>query len=88
MLLQRGRPRPGAPASRARLYLVCDGTGSISNYIHLLKHQFPLRIYGMESPFLRCPSRLTPQVGIPGVARGMVGALVSLQPSAGLSGAQ
>lgn len=88
MLLQRGRPRPGAPTSKARLYLVCDGTGSISNYIHLLKHQFPLPVYGIDSPFLRCPSRLTPQVGIPGVARGMVEALISLQPSAGLSGAQ
>lgn len=85
MLLQPGRPRAGAPTSKARLYLVCDGTGSISNYIHLLKHQFPLPVYGIDSPFLRCPSRLTPQVGIPGVARGMVEALVSLQGNAGLS---
>lgn len=85
MLLQPGRPRAGTPASKARLYLVCDGTGSISNYIHLLKHQFPLPVYGIDSPFLRCPSRLTPQVGIPGVARGMVDALLNLQPKAGLS---
>lgn len=88
MLLQPGRRRAGAPISKARLYLVCDGTGSISNYIHLLKHQFPLPVYGIDSPFLRCPSRLTPQVGIPGVARGMVEALVNLQPNAGLSSAE
>lgn len=87
MLLQPGRPRAGAQTSKARLYLVCDGTGSISNYIHLLKHRFPLPVYGIDSPFLRCPSRLTPQVGIPGVARGMVEALVNLQPKAGLSDA-
>lgn len=87
MLLQPGRPRTGGPTSKARFYLVCDGTGSISNYIHLLKHQFPLPVYGIDSPFLRCPSRLTPQVGIPGIARGMVEALVSLQPNAGLSDA-
>lgn len=85
MLLQPGRPRAGAPTSKARLYLVCDGTGSISNYIHLLRHQFPMPVYGIDSPYLRCPSRLTPQVGIPGVARGMVDALLSLQPNAGLS---
>lgn len=85
MLLQRGNPRAAAPTSKARLYLVCDGTGSISNYIHLLKHQFPLPVYGIDSPFLRCPTRLTPQVGIPGIARGMVEALVNLQPNAGLS---
>ncbi|KAG6354135.1 hypothetical protein INS49_004739 [Diaporthe citri] len=87
MLLQPGRPQAGASTSKARLYLVCDGTGSISNYIHLLKHQFPLPVYGIDSPFLRCPSRLTPRIGIPGIARGMVEALVSLQPNAGLSDA-
>lgn len=85
MLLQQGRSRAGAPTSKARLYLVCDGTGSISNYIHLLKHQFPLPVYGIDSPFLRCPSRFTPEVGIPGAAKYMVEALLNLQPNAGLS---
>lgn len=88
MLLQQGRPRAGAPASKARLYLVCDGTGSISNYIHLLKHQYPLPVYGIDSPFLRCPSRFTPEVGILGAARYMVEALLKLQPNAGLSDSQ
>lgn len=85
MLLQQGRPRAGAPPSKARLYLVCDGTGSISNYIHLLKHQYPLPVYGIDSPFLRCPSRFTPEVGIPGAAKYMVEALLNFQPNAGLS---
>lgn len=85
MLLQQGRPQRGAPTSKARLYFVCDGTGSISNYIHLLKHQFPLAVYGIDSPFLRCPSRFTPEVGISGAARYMVEALVKLQPNAGMS---
>lgn len=85
MLLQQGRPRAGAPTSKARLYLVCDGTGSISNYIHLLKHQYPLAVYGIDSPFLRCPSRFTPEVGISGAAKYMVEALLNLQPNAGLS---
>jgi zearalenone synthase (nonreducing iterative type I polyketide synthase) len=64
---------------------VCDGTGSISNYIHLLKNQFPLAVYGIDSPFLRCPSRFTPEVGIPGAAKYMVEALIKAQPNAGLS---
>lgn len=85
MLLQQGRPRAGAPPNKARLYLVCDGTGSISNYIHLLKHQYRLPVYGIDSPFLRCPSRFTLEVGIPGAAKYMVEALLNLQPNAGLS---
>ncbi|KAK8099816.1 conidial yellow pigment biosynthesis polyketide synthase [Apiospora kogelbergensis] len=81
MLLQ-GRPRV---SNKGRLYLTCDGAGSISNYIHLLKHQFSLPVYGIDSPFLRCPSRLTPDVGIPGIARHMVEALLATQPQAGRS---
>lgn len=81
MLLQ-GRPRA---SNQGRLYLTCDGAGSISNYIHLLKHQFSLPVYGIDSPFLRCPSRLTPDVGIPGIARHMVEALLATQPRAGRS---
>ncbi|KAL0931326.1 polyketide synthase [Colletotrichum truncatum] len=79
--LLQGRPKAG----KGRLYMVCDGCGTISTYIHLLRRQFPLPVYGIESPFLHCPSRLTTQVGIPGVAKIMVEALVEAQPNAGLS---
>ena len=59
---------------------MADGTGSIATYIHLpaLKSKTP--VYGVDSPFLRCPSRLTADVGIEGVARLVVQALVKAQP--------
>uniref|UniRef100_L2FY82 Polyketide synthase n=1 Tax=Colletotrichum fructicola (strain Nara gc5) TaxID=1213859 RepID=L2FY82_COLFN len=80
----QGRPQAG----KGRLYLVCDGGGSIATYIHLLRRQFPLPVYGIDSPFLRCPSRMTTQVGIVGVAKIMVEALIETQPNAGLSEAE
>ncbi|KAI8314241.1 Non-reducing polyketide synthase hmp3 [Colletotrichum sp. SAR11_59] len=80
----QGRPQAG----KGRLYLVCDGGGSIATYIHLLRRQFPLPVYGIDSPFLRCPSRMTTQVGIVGVAKIMVEALIETQPNAGLSDAE
>lgn len=81
MLLQ-GRPE----ADQTRLYLICDGCGTISNCIHLLKHKFSVSVYGIDSPFFRCPSRLTPQVGIPGIAKLMVSALINFHPESGVSG--
>ncbi|KAF0329993.1 Polyketide synthase [Colletotrichum asianum] len=80
----QGRPQAG----KGRLYLVCDGGGSIATYIHLLRRQFPLPVYGIDSPFLRCPSRMTTQIGIVGVAKIMVEALIETQPNAGLSDAE
>ncbi|TID00251.1 Non-reducing polyketide synthase cla3 [Colletotrichum higginsianum] len=82
--LLQGRPQAG----KGRLYMSCDGSGTIATYIHLLRRQFPLPVYGIDSPFLRCPSRLTTQVGIPGIARLMVEALVESHPNAGLTEAE
>ncbi|KAJ0335542.1 hypothetical protein COL922a_009082 [Colletotrichum nupharicola] len=75
-------------AGKGRLNLVCDGGGSIATYIHLLRRRFLLPVYGIDSPFLRCPSRMTTQVGIVGVAKIMVEALIETQPNAGLSEAE
>ncbi|KAK1981251.1 hypothetical protein LZ30DRAFT_793799 [Colletotrichum cereale] len=80
MLLQ-GRPQPG----KGRLYMVCDGTGTITTYIHLLRRPYSLPVYGIDSPFQQCPARLTKQIGIPGLASMMVEALVQAQPNAGRS---
>ena len=63
-------------------YLIADGTGSIATYIHLASTlHSKLRIYGIDSPFLRCPDKLTPQIGIPGCARLIVDALLKKQPN-------
>nr|C5H882.1 RecName: Full=Non-reducing polyketide synthase rads2; Short=NR-PKS rads2; AltName: Full=Radicicol biosynthesis cluster protein s2 [Floropilus chiversii]ACM42403.1 RADS2 nonreducing polyketide synthase [Floropilus chiversii] len=85
MLLQ-GRPaksRGAADGSHAPppFYMIADGTGSIATYIHLASSlQSKMPIYGIDSPFLRCPDRLTPEVGIPGAARLIVDALLKKQP--------
>ena len=74
--LLQGRPGSG----KTPLYLMADGTGSIATYIHLPPFKSKMPVYGIDSPFLRCPSRLTSQVGITGVAKLIVGALVKAQP--------
>ncbi|KAL2401278.1 Non-reducing polyketide synthase curS2 [Exophiala dermatitidis] len=75
--LLKGRPGPG----RTPLYLMADGTGSIATYIHLPAFKAKTPVYGVDSPFLRCPSRLTPEVGIEGVGKYVVDALVTAQPA-------
>lgn len=78
MLLKGGG---GASANRPPFFMIADGTGSIGSYIHLPAHiTSDVRIYGVDSPYLRCPSRLTVDVGIPGAARLIVEALVKKQP--------
>lgn len=81
-LLQGRSAKPGqnnrAPPP---FYMIADGTGTIATYIHLpafIKSKMP--IYGIDSPFLRCPRRLTAEVGIPGAAKLIVDALVKKQP--------
>jgi thioesterase domain-containing protein/acyl carrier protein len=74
--LLQSRPGPGKTA----LYLMADGTGSIATYIHLPAFKSKMPVYGIDSPFLRCPSRLTRQVGIEGVAKLIVEAMVKAQP--------
>jgi zearalenone synthase (nonreducing iterative type I polyketide synthase) len=63
------------------LYIIVDGTGTIGSYIYIpafIKSKMPF--YGIDSPFLRCPTRLTVDVGIPGVAKLIVEALIKKQP--------
>lgn len=74
--LLQGRPGP----DKTPFYLMADGTGSIATYIHLPAFKSKMPVYGIDSPFLRCPTRLTSQVGIEGVARLIVDALVKAQP--------
>lgn len=75
--LLKGRPGKG----KTPLYLMADGTGSIATYIHLPAFKSKAPIYGVDSPFLRCPSRLTPEVGIEGVSKYIVDALIKAQPT-------
>ncbi|KAI1771029.1 non-reducing polyketide synthase [Hypoxylon cercidicola] len=74
--LLQGRPGRG----KTPFYLMADGTGSIATYIHLPVFRSGTPIYGVDSPFLRCPSRLTPEIGIEGVARLVVASLVEHHP--------
>ncbi|KAK1589819.1 polyketide synthase [Colletotrichum navitas] len=67
-------------AGQHRLYLMADGFGSVSSYVHLLAHRFPADLYGIDSPYLRCPLQLTPDVSIESIARLMVDALLQHQP--------
>ena len=75
--LLSGRPGPG----KTPFYMMADGVGSIVSYIHLPKFKSEMPVYGIDSPFLHCPSRLTSQVGIEGVARLVVEALIKAQPT-------
>lgn len=78
--LLKGRSRRDAQGPPP-FYMIADGTGTIATYIHLpqyIKSSMPF--YGIDSPFLRCPSRMTPEVGIPGAAKLIVEALVKKHP--------
>ncbi|KZN88913.1 Conidial yellow pigment biosynthesis polyketide synthase [Penicillium chrysogenum] len=78
MLLKDGASKTGQPP----FFLIADGTGSIGSYIHLPPHiKSGIRIYGVDSPYLRCPTRLTVDVGIPGAAKLIVEALLKKQPT-------
>jgi iterative type I PKS product template protein len=74
--LLQGRPGP----NKTPFYMMADGTGSIATYIHLPIFKGGRPIYGVDSPFLRCASRLTPEIGIEGVARLVVESLVKHHP--------
>ena len=70
--LLQGRPN----ADKMPLYLIADGTGTVASYIHLRPFKSKQAIYGIDSPYLHCSSRLTSQVGIEGVAKLIVDALI------------
>lgn len=74
--LLQGRPGP----KRTPFYMMADGTGTIATYIHLPTFKSKMPVYGIDSPFLRCPTRLTKEVGFQGVAKLIVDALIKAQP--------
>jgi zearalenone synthase (nonreducing iterative type I polyketide synthase) len=76
-LLKGGASSAASPP----FFMIADGTGSIGSYIHLPAHiQSKMKVYGVDSPYIRCPSRLTVDVGIPGAAKLIVEALLKKQP--------
>ncbi|KAK7931568.1 hypothetical protein PG985_002280 [Apiospora marii] len=76
--LLQGRPGPG----RTPLYMMADGTGTVATYIHLPSFRSRVPVYGIDSPFLHCPDRMTDgRVGLEGVAGLVVDALTKAQPA-------
>lgn len=73
--LLQGRPN----ANKTPLYMLADGTGTVACYLHLRPFKSKQAVYGIDSPYFRCPSRMTSKVGIEGVARLVVDALVKAQ---------
>lgn len=76
IMLMQGRRSSGKPP----LYLISDGTGSIATYVYLPPFKSKIPVYVIDSPYLRCPSRLTAEVGIPGAAKFIVEDLIQIQP--------
>lgn len=70
--LLHGRPN----TSKTPLYLIADGTGTVACFIHLRPFKSKQTVYGVDSPYFRCPSRMTSDVGIEGVASLIVEALI------------
>jgi zearalenone synthase (nonreducing iterative type I polyketide synthase) len=68
-----------ASSGKRPFYLIADGTGSIATYIHLPPFKSKMPVYGIDSPYLRCPSRLATG-GIEGAATYIVDALLKFQP--------
>lgn len=73
--LLQGRPNSG----KTPLYLLADGTGTVASYIHLRPFESKQLVYGIDSPYFRCPSRMTSDVGIVDVAKMIVDALIKAQ---------
>ena len=70
--LLQGRPKTGSTP----LYMMADGTGTAASFIHLRPFKPEQVVYGIDSPYLRCPSRMNNEVGIEGVAKLVVDALI------------
>lgn len=69
--LLQGRPKAG----KTPLYMIADGTGTVASYIHLRSFESNQVVYGVDSPYFRCPSRMS-GVGIEAVAKLTVDALI------------
>lgn len=74
--LIQGRPTPGKP----RFHIIADGSGSIATYIHVPPLKINLPVYGVNSPYLQCPSRFNAQSGIEEASKHIVEALMKAQP--------
>ena len=70
--LLQGHPNAG----KTPLYMIADGTGTVASYLHLRPFKSKHAVYGIDSPYFRCPSRLTSKVGIEGVAKLIVETLI------------
>ncbi|EFQ36690.1 beta-ketoacyl synthase domain-containing protein [Colletotrichum graminicola M1.001] len=82
LLQGAGRSRGPNPKQPPPFYMIADGTGTIATYIHLpAAIKSKVAIYGIDSPYLHCPARLTPDVGISGAAKLIVEALLKKQPA-------
>ncbi|KAI9658366.1 MAG: Type I Iterative PKS [Bathelium mastoideum] len=63
------------------LYMMADGTGSVASFIHLQPFKSKQVLYGIDSPYRRCPSHMNSKVGIEGVAKLVVDALLKAHPT-------
>ena len=70
--LLQGQPEAG----NTPLYMMADGTGSVASFIHLRRFKSNQIVYGIDSPYLRCPSRMNSKVSIEDVAKLVVDELV------------
>lgn len=77
--LLHGRKKSG----KTPLYLIADGTGSVATYIHLPPFKSKLAVYGVDSPFLRCPDRMQPETAIQDAAASIVKAILKQQQAGG-----
>ncbi|KAI9711403.1 MAG: polyketide synthase pks13 [Chrysothrix sp. TS-e1954] len=62
------------------LFLMSDGFGTAATYIHLPRFKSGLPVYAIESPFIRCPGKLTRKAGIPAIAKFAVDAMIKARP--------
>lgn len=77
MTLLQGRRGPG----KIPLFMMADGTGSVATYLHLPPFKGRPPVYGIDSPYLHCPSRMMPDVGIEGAAKLVVEGLMKHSPT-------
>lgn len=77
IVLMQGRPT----SKETPLFLIPDGSGTAATYIHLPAFPSGLPVYAIESPFLRCPGKLSRKTGIPGLAGLVVDAILQHRPS-------